>query len=85
MKSTRYVGIAENVGHMMTFKVLTDDTNKIIYRSEIRSALDSTARNLRADKIAASMETDLDAEEIIKSPRKERFQFGNRFLWASKT
>ena len=32
----RFVGIAENVGHAMTIKVLTDDTKKIIYRSNVR-------------------------------------------------
>ena len=47
----RYVGIAENVGHLMTFKILTDDTQKIIYRSSVRSALDSYAPNLRLDPL----------------------------------
>ena len=32
------VGIAENVGHAMTYKVLTADTQKIIYRSDLCSA-----------------------------------------------
>ena len=44
-----FVGIAEHVGHAMTFKVLTDDTRKILYRSNIRSAADSKSRNLRLD------------------------------------
>ena len=52
----RFVGIAENVGHAMTFKILTDDTQKIIYRSNVRSALDPSAPNLRMDL--------LDGEEI---------------------
>ena len=42
----RFMGIAENYGHSMTFHVLTDDTNKIIQRSEIRTALDPKTRNL---------------------------------------
>ena len=46
-----FVGIAEHVGHAMTLKVLTDDTRKIIYRSNIRSALDPKGRNLRLDPI----------------------------------
>ena len=33
-----FVGIAENLGHSMTFKILTSDTNKIIYRSSVHSA-----------------------------------------------
>ena len=32
------VGIAEHVGHAMTYKLLNPATNKIIFRSEIRSA-----------------------------------------------
>jgi hypothetical protein len=31
----------------MTYKILTDDTRRIIYRSNIRSAADPNARNLR--------------------------------------
>ena len=50
-KRGRFVGIAEHVGHRMTFRVLTDDTHKVICRSNIRSALDSTAPNLRLDPI----------------------------------
>jgi hypothetical protein len=46
-----FVGIAEHVGHAMTFKVLTDDTRKIIYRPNIRSASDPKTRNLRLDPI----------------------------------
>ena len=47
----RFVGFADNVGHVMTFKVLTDDTQKVIYRSNIRSALSPLARNLRIDPL----------------------------------
>jgi hypothetical protein len=46
-----WVGVAENVGHAMTFKILTDDTNKIIYRSNICSALDPKRQNLRMDPL----------------------------------
>ena len=48
-KLGRFVGIAEHVGHTLTFKVLTDDTQKVIFRSRIRSALDPTKRNHRVD------------------------------------
>jgi hypothetical protein len=47
----RWVGVAENVGHAMTFKILTDDTRKIIFRSNICSALDPNRRNLRMDPL----------------------------------
>ena len=41
----RFLGIAESVGHHMTFKILTDDTQKVIHRSTIRSALNPQDRN----------------------------------------
>ena len=42
-----FVGFSENVGHALTFAILTEDTNKIIYRSEVRTAEDSHHPNLR--------------------------------------
>jgi hypothetical protein len=47
----RFVGVSEHVGHAMTFKILTDDTGEIIFRSEIRSALDPKTTNLRLDDV----------------------------------
>ena len=35
-KSGRFVGFAQNQGDMMTFKILTDDTKKVIPRSAVR-------------------------------------------------
>jgi hypothetical protein len=54
-----FVGIdlAEHVGHAMMFKVLTDDTRKIIYRSNIRSAADSKTRNLCLDPLNNAVES----------------------------
>jgi len=46
-----FVGFAENVGHVMTFKVLTDDTQKVLYRSAIRSAIEPGEQNLRLDPL----------------------------------
>ena len=46
-----FVGIAENVGHAMTFKILTDDTNTVINRSNIRSAGLPLEYNLRLDPL----------------------------------
>ena len=40
-----FVGFADHVGSFMTFKLLTIDTKKIIYRSEVRSAEDPKALN----------------------------------------
>ena len=39
-----WVGIATNVGDALTYKVLTK-SNKVIYRSTLRSALDPVTRN----------------------------------------
>ena len=47
-KAGRFVGISETVGHALTYKILTDDTKKIIHRSVVRSALDTTRLNNRA-------------------------------------
>ena len=41
----RFVGFAESVGDALTYKVLTNDTQKIIYCSYVRSALNDTDRN----------------------------------------
>ena len=46
-KFGRFVGISENVGDAMTFKVLTDDTNQVIHRSSLRSAADQDTKNKR--------------------------------------
>ena len=43
----RFAGIAENVGHAMTFKLITDDTRHLIMRSEIRTARDPASLNRR--------------------------------------
>jgi hypothetical protein len=47
----RWVGVSENVGHFMTYKILMDDTRRIIHHSNIRSATDPNARNLRLDPL----------------------------------
>ena len=46
------MGIAEHVGHSMTFKVWNKKANKILDRSTIRTALDPKTRNLRANPLA---------------------------------
>ena len=51
-----YVGVADNVGHAMTFKILSSES-KIIYRSKIRSAENTNVRN----KI---LEPDLNTEHL---------------------
>ena len=56
-----FVGISKHVGHAMTFKILTDDTQKIIHRSNVCSALDPNESNLCVDPIQSSL------SPIIKS------------------
>ena len=43
----RFVGFSEDVGHTMTYKVLTEDTMKVLHRSRIKLA--SVDPNLRLD------------------------------------
>jgi hypothetical protein len=50
-KHGHFIGISESVGHAMTFKILTDDTFKVIHRSNVRSALNPHAKNLRLDPL----------------------------------
>jgi hypothetical protein len=67
----RFVGISENFHHLMTFKVLSDDMSMIIYRSELRSALDDQKKNLHAVK-----ESSLNAAgvpSVIKSPNEDGY------------
>ena len=37
-ESGRFVGFSEDIGHSMTYKVLTDDTKQAIYRSRLKLA-----------------------------------------------
>jgi hypothetical protein len=62
-KARRFVGIAENVGDAMTFSILTEDTNKLIARSVLRSAEDPTTANKRIDSTKPEEET----PQIVKS------------------
>ena len=48
-KLGHFVGIAENVGDTLTYKILTSDTREVIHRSVVR-AVESEDKNLRADK-----------------------------------
>lgn len=48
----RFAGFSKNVGHAMTFKILADETHRVIHRSEVRSALIGDQQNLRADEDA---------------------------------
>jgi hypothetical protein len=61
------VGISEHCGHAMTWKILTTDSKRIIYRSLVRPVSPSDA-NLRADMFAGEDESPSNlSEPIIKS------------------
>jgi hypothetical protein len=62
-KRGHFVSISESVGHAMTFKILTDDTLKVIHQSNVRLALNPHAKNLRLDPL----EPGNIATPIIKS------------------
>jgi hypothetical protein len=62
-KCGHFVGISESVGHAMTFKILTDDTLKVIHQSNVNSALNPHAKNLQLDLL----EPGNVATPIIKS------------------
>jgi transposase InsO family protein len=42
-----FVGIATHCGHVMTFKILTDDNTRVLLRSQVRPADDPKRPNLR--------------------------------------
>ncbi len=63
----RFVGFAENVGHALTFSILTDDTNKIIHCSEVQTAEDGKHTNLQTNNWG----DDAEAERIIRSKNEE--------------
>jgi hypothetical protein len=44
----RFVGISEHVGDALTYQILTDDTEQVIHRSVVRSAMDPHTANQRA-------------------------------------
>ena len=76
-RTGRIVGFGESVGNAFTFKVLTDDTQKIIYRSAVRSRWTPEERehwtaqgwkNLRAAQAQGE-----SVPEIVKSPPRKPF------------
>ena len=49
-----WIGILENVGAPMTWKVLTNKTKKVLFCSEICSTLDPSMRNLSLDPLSST-------------------------------
>ena len=64
----RFVGVAENVGNVMTFKILTDDTKRgVVYHSNVRSARKEGSSNIRIDPIDGEM-----VEQVVKLLSEEQ-------------
>ena len=63
----RFVGVSENVGHAMTFKILTDDTQVVIHRSNVRSARKTGSENMRIDPVDGEK-----VKEVVKLLSEER-------------
>ncbi|MEL7079570.1 MAG: reverse transcriptase domain-containing protein, partial [Cyanobacteria bacterium J06582_2] len=60
----RFVGVCENKGDALTYWVLTDDTQQVIARSAVRTALDPSRPNLRLSAPAS------DGGEFSSDPLK---------------
>ena len=60
----RFVGISETVGDALTYQILTDDTNKVIHRSAVRTALHLDNLNRRLDPLLG--EKSLRPVEVVK-------------------
>ena len=48
-KLGRWVGVSDDCGDVLTYWILTNDTEQVIARSVIRTALDENTQNLRSD------------------------------------
>ena len=81
------VGISKHVGHALTFKVLTDDTKKVVNRSRICSALNPKELNqwvgLKLDDsspkvLQSKHKNDLENGKVVPTldPTKEKFCIG---------
>ena len=66
-KDGQFVGFSKNVGNALTCTILADDTNKLIHRSEVCSAEDSSSSNLRSDNWGDTNPESTESREIIKS------------------
>ena len=70
-KLGHFVGTAEHVGHRLTYKILTDNTNKVIQRSVIRSALDPSSTNQGA---SADYDPDCEPPRILRSHAEDQLE-----------
>ena len=67
----RWIGVSEQVGGAMCWKVVTEKTEKILYRSSIRSALDPSLRNLSLDPLKSTDFKIADPKLEVADPKSE--------------
>ena len=60
-KGGTWVGVAETQGNILPYLILTDDTQQVIARSNVRSAIDPAHPNLRANSAPLG-----DGDAVIK-------------------
>jgi hypothetical protein len=79
-----WVGVANNVGDALTFKILTEDTHKVIHRSVVRPAKDDRFRNKRV-RFEPEGDSDPSSKEEGDGGQDEPgLQFGRRQLKIDK-
>ena len=64
-----FVGFGDNVGDALTYKILTKETQKIIFRSNVRTALSLEDRNKRLD----DPDGESVAKPIVQSTRQQAY------------
>jgi len=60
-----FAGYAESVGHSMTYVVVTEDTQEVIFRSRLRRIKSDSDKNLRVGPVPTS-----DKDETVKGPSR---------------
>jgi hypothetical protein len=63
-----FVDVSRNVGHAMIYKILADGSNKVIHRSNLRSAVTNSDPNLRLDPLDGEI---LPPPSIVKSAQDD--------------
>ena len=64
-----FVGFGESLGDVLTYKILSDESKKILYRSYVRSAIPDGEKNNRLDPTGGEPKPIV---EIVKSPRSTK-------------
>lgn len=67
-KTACFAGFADNVGDAFCFKVVTADTEEVVYRPVLHSALDTANDNKRPSNLAPPC----DSASVTLPPDRER-------------